>query len=169
MTETNPTNESDTIINEAVATLKAGTFPTAIKIFGVNVHKANSVDRFKETRLSYSGSVGIAGVVNGPVEEFVLTDERVGNVLPLTIIIGVQSKTPEIGVTNATKLLAAVKNLLNGDIPSTAEGFYKIDEDEMTLRIAWGEPEMDPDGIKGWVFIEISCFIAYVTTSDTGH
>lgn len=169
MTETNPANESNTIINEMVATLKAGTFPTGIKIFGANVYPSNSVDRFKETRLSYSGSLGIAGIINGPIEEFVLTDGRVGNVLPLTILIGVLSKTPEAGVTNATKLLAAVKNLLNGDIPSTAEGFYKIDEEEMTLRISWGEPEVDSDEIKKWVFIEIPCFIAYVTTSDTGH
>ena len=170
MTETNPTNESDTIINEIVATLKAGTFPTAIKIFGNNVYKVNSVDRFKETRLSGKDSIGWAGVVNVGVEEFDITDFRVGNILELTILVCVQNKTPATGVTNINKLVAAVKNLLNGDVPSTAEGFFPPESDgEMTERIAWGEPEYDTDKTKPWAFAELPCFISYVTASTTSH
>jgi len=169
MTETNPANESDTIINEAVATLKAGTFPTAIKIFGNNVYKFNSVDRFKETRRSGTDSIGWAGVVNDGIDEFILTDLRVGNVLNLTILIAVQNKTPETGVTNATKLLAAVKNLLNGDVPSTAEAFYPDGEEDITQRLDWGEPEIDSESDKPWVYVELPCLIGFVTTNETSH
>ncbi len=170
MTETNPTNESDTIIDKLVVTLKAGTFPTAVKIFGANVHKSNSVDRFKETRLSGKDSIGIAGVIEVGVEEVDISDFRVGNVLSLIILICVQSKTDEVGVTNTTKLKSAVKNLIEGAIPSEAEGFFGPDADgEMTKRLVWGEPETDTESNKTWAFVEMPVEFAYVTASQTSH
>ncbi len=167
MTNITVTNEQDTIIDEVVATLLAGTIAT-VSIFD-RCEKSNSVDRFKEVRLSGHGAGAIAGVVNVGTEEFLYTDLRVGNVLTLNILIAAQAKTPTAGVTTANKLIGAVKNLLNGDVPSTAEGFYQVDEDEITQRLDWGEPEIDSDSQKGWVFVELPCLVAYVTTNKTSH
>ena len=167
MTAITVTNIPDTIIDEMVATLLAGTISTA-SIFDV-CEKTNSVDRFKETRLSGHGNAAIAAIMSGPIEESILTDERVGNVIEFTILTASQATPETANVTEAKKLTAAVKNLLNGDIPSSAAGFFKIDDEAMTLRIAWGEPEYDVDSKKPWAFGETPCFIAYVTTNDTSH
>ena len=166
MANTIPANESNTVINEMIATLKAGTI-SSVSAFGNRVYKDHSVDRWKETRLS--GGRTVAGIIYVGIDEFVLTDERVGNVLSLTIAIAAQNKQDPDLVLDSMNLTAAVKNLLNGDIPSTAEGFYPIDAEEMTLRITWGEPEQDSESNKQWVFVELPVSIAYVTTSKTSH
>ncbi len=167
MTEITVTNEQDTIIDEVVATLIDGTIAT-VSIFD-RCEKSNSVDRFKEVRLSGHGAGAIAGVVNVGTEEFLMADLKIGNVLTLTILIAAQAKTPTVGATTANKLIGAVKNLLNGDIPSTAQGFYAAEEDDITQRLAWGEPEIDSDSQKGWVFVELPCLVGYITTNKTSH
>jgi len=167
MADTTVTNKPNDIIDEVVATLLAGTISSA-NAFN-NVEKANSVDRFKETRLSGSDSASLAAVINGGVEEFIITDENVGNVLSLTILICSQSNTESNSVTSVTELVAAVKNLLNGDVPDDARGFYAVDEEEFTQLLDWDEPEYDTESKKNWAFAELPCRIAFVTTTETSH
>lgn len=161
------TNKSDSIIDEVVATLAAGTISSADAF--KNVEKANSVERFKETRLSGSGDSSLAAVINDGVEEFVLTDENVGNVLSLTVLIASQSVTESASVTSVTKLVSAVKNLLNGDVPDNARGFYASDSEEFTNRLDWGEPRYDTETRKNWAFAELPCKIAFHSTTETSH
>lgn len=160
-------NKPDKIITEMKATIEAATI-SGTTVFA-RCDESNSVDRFKEKGLSGMNGKALACIVNDGIEEFVITDDRVGNVLGLTLVTFSQNTPEGDNVLDATKLVAALKNLLNGNIPSDAEGFYPEGEDDMTLRITWGEPESDPDSKKPGVFNEIQCFIAYITTNDQSH
>jgi len=162
------TNEQDTIIDEVIATLEAGTVPTAVAIFDF-VEKTNSVDWYKSARLSGIKTAAIAGVVNQTTEEFLITDLRVGCILHLSIFLASQKVTDEARVTDINKLIDACKILLNADVPSTAVGFYQVDEETMTQRLEWGEPEIDSESKTPWVFAELPVQIAYVTTNEQSH
>jgi len=162
-------NKPSDIIDELKATIEAATI-SAVTVFA-RCDESNSVERFKEKRLSGLDGKALACIVAGPIEEFVnVTDDRVGNVLSLTIVTASQNTPEADNVLDATKLVAAVKNMINGDIPSDATGFYDNAGEDMILRLAWGETEQaDPDESKPWVFNEIPLRIAYITTTDTGH
>ena len=167
MTAITVTNEADTVINAVVAELIGGTI-LAASIFN-RVEKTNSIDRFKETRLSGQGAAAIAAVANIGIEEFETTDLCIGNVLSLNILVANQKNTEVNLVTEVNRLVAAVKNLINKTPPATSIAFYAAGEDEITQRILWGTPEYDSDSNKSWVFGEIPVDIAFLTNTETSH
>lgn len=167
MAEITIDNKPSDIIDELKATIEAGTV-SDVTIFA-RCDESNTVDRFKETRLSGLDGKALACIVNEGVEEFIITDNRRGNVLSLTIVTASQNTPEADNVLDATKLVAAVKNLINGDKPSDSVAFYVDGEDEITQRVSWGEPESDSETKKPWVFNEIPCLIAYIADSETSH
>ncbi|MCP4309490.1 MAG: hypothetical protein GY788_32370 [bacterium] len=162
------TNEQDTIIDEIIATLEAGTVPTAVAIFDF-VEKTNSVDWYKSARLGGIKTAALAGVVNETTEEFKITDLRLGCILHLKILLASQKVTDELRVTEINKLIDACKILINADKPSTSICFYQDGEETMTQRVVWGEPEIDSETKTPWVFAELPVEIAYVTTNEESH
>jgi hypothetical protein len=167
MAEITVTNEADAIADEIVVTLAAGTI-SAAKIF-TNVEKASSVDRFIENRSSGARSGPIAGVVIGPTTEQDITDGRVGKVLSITVLIIAKGKNNETKTTIGTKLVNAVKNLINNDKPSTSTRFFGEAEGEMVDRVTFGDPEYDTETEKTAVYAELPVEIGYTTTTNTSN
>tara|TARA_Y100000310_G_scaffold315428_1_gene365945 strand:- start:195 stop:698 length:504 start_codon:yes stop_codon:yes gene_type:complete len=161
------TNEANTVIDAVVTQLLAATI-SSVSVFD-RCEKANSVDLFKETRLSGHGSAAVVGVINVGIEEFIITDDRIGNVVSLTLLLANQKKTDVDRTTEIHRLISAAKNTINGNRPGTSEGFYVLDAEEIIPQIAWGEPDIDSDSNKSWVFAELPLSIAFVTTNDTSH
>lgn len=160
-------NKPDKIITALKAAIEAATI-SAVKIFA-RCDESNSVERFKEKRLSGMDGKALACIVNNGVEEFILTDNRRGNVLSLTIVTASQNTPEADNVLDATKLVAAIKNIVNTSKPADSKAFYAEGDDEITQQVSWGEPESDPDAKKPMVFNEIPCFIAYETLTETSH
>jgi len=161
------TNEPDDIIDELVATLAGGTWDDGdVSVFEF-VEKTKSVQMFKDTRLTDSPVAAVA--FDGGIEEYDITDNRRGCVLSLTIFVKSMEESESGRVTDATKLLAAVKNLINADVPTDAEAFYHDDSGEIIPRIEWGEPETDTESNVPWQYTELSLRVAYVAAGETSH
>jgi hypothetical protein len=160
-------NKPSDIIDELKATIEAATI-SAVTVFA-RCDESNSVERFKEKRLSGLDGKALACVVNDGVEEFIITDNQRGNVLSLTLVTFSQNTPEADNVLDATKLVVAIKNIVNTTKPTDSIAFYAEGADEITQRVSWGEPKSDPDSQKPGVFNEIPCFIAYTTTTETSH
>lgn len=161
------TNEPDDIIDELVATLAAGTWDAGVVNVFEFVEKTKSVELFKDSRLTDSPVAAVA--FDGGIEDSLITDNRRGCVVPLTIFIASQEDPESDRVTDASKLIAAVKNLINADVPTDAQAFYIDDSGEITDRLEWGEPETDTESDVPWQFTELPLRVAYVTAGETGH
>jgi len=160
------TNEPDDIIDELVATLAGGTWAVLETSVFDYVNRSASVQAFKDSRLTQSPS---CAVILNSVEEYEITDLRIGCVADLTILIASTEDTESDRVVDITKLIGAVKNLINADVPDDAEAFFQDDSEEVTPRIEWGEPDSDTESSIPWQYTELPLRIAFVTTNSTSH
>lgn len=128
----------------------------------------NWIGLIKQT--SYGGNTDqiLVALSTGTIDDITLSEGIVWFPGPVTSTLDAKDlKT--LRKTESQRLVAAIKNLINADVPSDAKAFYAPEEEEITPRLLWGEPETDSESQVPWQFTELNLRVAFVTTNETSH
>ena len=153
----------DTILWKIAATLAATSFygPPLFDValvFGSRVEAEDHVFT----------AAAVCAVIYETTDTVVIPDLEVGCILHLTVMVAVKGATPTMRGRNLTQHVNAVRNALNTNIPSEANGFGDGDEYHPRMRI--DTPVRDDETASDpWAIAWLPVEVAYRTTTRTTH
>ena len=114
-------------------------------------------------------AASVCAVVYVTTDTFNIPDLEVGCLLHLLVMVATKGDEATLRSRNLTKRLNAVRNALNTNIPSNANGFGEGGDGEYHPRIRIDTPERDENAEDPWAIAWMPVDIAYRTTTRITH